>query len=1018
MNVHTLFSGMSKSPNASSWLIFIFCVLSIPANAQGPFSQKLKSAPSGTSAQTGVSTQLVRQPTIHHFPTHAQSISWHRPTLSEASTGYQRLFQALPPHASRSQDWISSAKQFLSIPSQTQGNTRSSQDFQTLRTFDDELGQSHALLQQTFAGVPIYGAEIWIHRQHHQILVNGWFGSFREIHSPSPRLTREAAQTVMERITGPAAHWDTTQHPLKQLLAQSTPHPELIYYASPDKPEVLHLAWQVVHFPHGIHRHIGFVDAHTGELLHSLDHTCTVGPEIGTGTDLNGVSRSVDVFETNGTYTMLNASEPMYTGPTNQLPDPGAGYILTVDMNNTTTQNPSFFYINSGNLNSWPAVAISAHYNAATAYDYFLNTFGRNSINNRGGDILSMVNVADDDGGGLDNAFWNGAAMFYGNGRTSFKPLAGALDVGGHEMSHGVIEASANLEYQNQSGALNESFADIFGAMIDRDDWQIGEDIVMPQVFPSGALRDLEDPNQGGTGLNDRGWQPKHMDEFVNTELDNGGVHINSGIPNHAYYLYASAIGRSSAEQVFYRALTVYLTRRSDFQDARNAVLQSAEDLFGSNSNEVTEAGNAFDDVGLFDDGGGGNGGSGEVPSNPGDEFLSFTNLDPADPNSIYIAPLSTGEAVPVSQTPPFNKISITDDGDFGYFVGEDHHIYQLSLNPDNPSQTQVSVSPDWDNVAISKDGLRLAAVSNLIDTSIYVFNLAASPITATQYILFNPTTAPGDNSSGGVLYADAISWDLTGEFILYDAFNQYNNPTGPNLEYWDVGFLHAWDPETDDFGDGSILKLFTNLPEGVNLGNAVFSQNAFDNIAFDFFDVNSGEISVLSANVNTGEIGTIFANNQVLGYPSFSVEDNACYFDARDNQGSDVLGVQPLSEDRLQGVGDASIVIGNARWGVGYADGSRVIQVAVDRAEISLPWNLFPNPVQEQLVIEWEQIGPGKVVAIEILDMQGRKVWESDEELAGRDRLAISTSEWNRGLYAVRIMSAGSWEAKLIQKR
>ena len=85
--------------------------------------------------------------------------------------------------------------------------------------------------------------------------------------------------------------------------------------------------------------------------------------------------------------------------------------------------------------------------------------------------------------------------MFYGNGKNAFSsPLAKAQDVGGHEMSHGVIQNTANLEYVNQSGALNESFADVFGAMIDRNDWKMGEDIVNTSVFPSGALRDLEDP--------------------------------------------------------------------------------------------------------------------------------------------------------------------------------------------------------------------------------------------------------------------------------------------------------------------------------------------------------------------------------------------------------------------------------------------------------------------------------------------------------------------------------------------
>ena len=105
-------------------------------------------------------------------------------------------------------------------------------------------------------------------------------------------------------------------------------------------------------------------------------------------------------------------------------------------------------------------------------------------------------------------------------------------------MTHGVVEKTANLEYQDESGALNESFADVFGAMIDRDDWKMGEDVMQPGVNPNNALRDLQDPHNG-VSSNSSWWQPKHTDEQYTQSDDNGGVHINSGIPNHAFYLFA-----------------------------------------------------------------------------------------------------------------------------------------------------------------------------------------------------------------------------------------------------------------------------------------------------------------------------------------------------------------------------------------------------------------------------------------------------------------------------------------------
>ena len=199
----------------------------------------------------------------------------------------------------------------------------------------------------------------------------------------------------------------------------------------------------------------------------------------------------------------------------------------------------------------------------------------------------------------MENAFWNGKAVFYGNGGTNFYSLAGALDVAAHELGHGVVSNTANLEYYGQSGAINESYADIFGAMVDRDDWRIGEDITRTSFSPSGALRDMADPHNGGTSLSQPYWQPKTVSEMYTGSQDNGGVHINSGIGNHAYYLYATAVTKQKAEQVFYKALTDYLTMTSKFIDFRIAVVQAATDLYGASSTEVTKAGEAFTAVGI-----------------------------------------------------------------------------------------------------------------------------------------------------------------------------------------------------------------------------------------------------------------------------------------------------------------------------------------------------------------------------------------------------------------------------------
>jgi Zn-dependent metalloprotease len=154
-----------------------------------------------------------------------------------------------------------------------------------------------------------------------------------------------------------------------------------------------------------------------------------------------------------------------------------------------------------------------------------------------------------------------------------------------HELTHAVTERTANLEYRWQSGALNESFSDIFGAMVDRDDWLMGEDLAL------GAIRDLANPGAFGQPGNTSGW--------VATCGDNEGVHTNSGINSKAFVNVATSIGKGDAERIFYRALTVYLQAQSTLEDARAAALQSAQDLFGASSPQVQAVTSGFTAVGL-----------------------------------------------------------------------------------------------------------------------------------------------------------------------------------------------------------------------------------------------------------------------------------------------------------------------------------------------------------------------------------------------------------------------------------
>ncbi|TMC50830.1 MAG: M4 family metallopeptidase [Chloroflexi bacterium] len=265
---------------------------------------------------------------------------------------------------------------------------------------------------------------------------------------------------------------------------------------------------------------------------------------------------------------------------------------------NNTTSIPGRLLIDEGQRSN-DNIAQAAHDNAGKVYDYYSNTFQRDAIDGAGSTMVSTVHYgssAED----AQNAAWisQRQQMIYGDGGRIFQPLALGLDVVGHEFTHGVTGATA-------SGALNESYSDVFAAMIDRANWTIGETVIKSPPFPVPYLRNMEDPSAGGrydasNPLQSVG-QPSNMSEYANLPFtrksDNGGVHVNNGIPNHVAFLVAQAIGREKTEQIYYRTLTQILTPDADFKAAAQATMQAAQDLFGGT--EVNAVSSAWQAVGL-----------------------------------------------------------------------------------------------------------------------------------------------------------------------------------------------------------------------------------------------------------------------------------------------------------------------------------------------------------------------------------------------------------------------------------
>lgn len=783
----------------------------------------------------------------------------------------------------------------------------------------DEYGITHINACQKYKGVKIYGSEFSLHLSSvSERFAGRMYDIDNEINTIPQYSSEQASETAVRDIRSTTVYKDLSARE-KQILKYDKPVSELIILKKEDS---FRLAYQVAVRPNFIEIWMYFIDARTGEILKKYNATCSDGPVITSAVDLNGVSRTINTYLEAGKYYMIDMAEPMFNTTTQE------GIIMTLNANNTSTSELDYNMFTSSN-NTWTIPSsVSAHYNATTAYRTFYNLFGRNSINGKGGDIISFVNVAEDDGTSMENAFWNGQAVFYGNGGSNFKPLAGALDVAAHELGHGIVSSTSNLEYYGQSGAINETYADIFGSVVDSLDWYIGEDITKTAFSPSGALRNMADPHNLGSSLDDPYWQPKHVTEMYTGEGDNAGVHINNGIGNHAYYLFASSVSsRKKAARIFYRALTTYLKSTSQLIDFRIAVIQSATDMYGAGSPEATKAGQAFDAVGIYEEE--------QVDQeqdydiNSGTEYLlSYDTDESSDPNyTLYRSTASATEFQPLTTTPMKRKASVTDDGIYIVFVDTDSKIRCISLDPADPGEFFISQDAYWDNVAISKDGNRVAAISIDIDTAIYVFDMTKNPAPYKKFRLYNPTTSHSNTTAGGVLYADAIEFDLTGENLIYDAFNVLNSTTSEDIEYWDIGFINVWDNQKNSFGTGYISKLYGSLPENVSIGNPVFSKNSPYIIAFDYLDELNDEYAILGVNLSTGDLG-IITYNSIIGFPSFSVQDNKIAYSALSTSDEEIVAVISLNSDKINGQSGASLLVPDAKWPVYYATGTRDLEL------------------------------------------------------------------------------------------
>ncbi|AKU98647.1 Zinc metalloproteinase precursor [Labilithrix luteola] len=433
----------------------------------------------------------------------------------------------------------------------------------------DTLAMTHVRFQQTVRGVPVVGAELFAHydRAGHLTSIDATY--VPELHGLDVEPSAKEGDARLAVLADVRARMRDVEP-----SAFSVPEGKLVVFALGEGPA--RLAWEyqtrAVFSDHPA-IWVTTVDAKTGAIIDVYDNLQTVEAS---GTGVLGDTKKFQVAQSPMGYAMVDTSRGVpirtYSAEGQEVgPDNGASPVT------------------SGSLNAWddgtvgPGAAVDAHAFAAVVFDYYKKVHARNAIDGAGGAMDSTAHFGQD----YDNAFWDGTGMSYGDGGQYFKPLSAGLDVVAHEFTHGVTQATSALRYQGQPGALNEAVSDIFGAMIehsikpdDTKNWQMGEVIVKK----AGLIRDFKNPSVGQ--------QPAHMTKLVQTQQDNGGVHINSGIVNNAAFLMTAGgtnpvsnvkvekgIGWEKSEKLWYRANTTYFTSSTTFAMAAQATMQAAKDL-------------------------------------------------------------------------------------------------------------------------------------------------------------------------------------------------------------------------------------------------------------------------------------------------------------------------------------------------------------------------------------------------------------------------------------------------------
>ncbi|MEQ8704003.1 MAG: M4 family metallopeptidase [Phaeodactylibacter sp.] len=471
----------------------------------------------------------------------------------------------------------------------------------------EEGSRAHYLHQLYYQGVPVQGGQLHVHTDNDAVtMLNGkWPDELPDAQANPNRSPEEALALALAAVPAEVYAWENeaVERLLRRVRRNSEatyqPAPELVWTGERSTPRGdLKLAYRMtIHAQRPLKRELLFISAEDGALLNRINLLHTHNTPGVAETKYSGQRPIITDSMDNGQFRLVETTRGHGIETYNMLRRDDAGQAVDFldDDNFWDNFNPN-----------QDEVATDAHWAAASTFDYFAEHFDYIGVD---GDSMALISYVHYDQNVI-NAFWNGDWALFGDGNgTSFTSLA-TVDVVAHEFMHGITQSNANLIYQDESGALNESYSDIFGTVIEfyaspeLADWTIAEDADQQ----SDGFRNMQDPKADGHPDTYLG------DQWFSSSGDNGGVHTNSGVQNHWFYLLTEGgdgvndnldtfsvmgLGMDTAALIAFHNLRYYLTETSNHFDARLGAIQSAKDLYGPCSDPVVQVTNAWHAVGV-----------------------------------------------------------------------------------------------------------------------------------------------------------------------------------------------------------------------------------------------------------------------------------------------------------------------------------------------------------------------------------------------------------------------------------